>query len=799
MRRYAFALPVLMIWAGLVQARGLIIPTEKNIPPLAMLNHRVNVTMEDQVAITKIEQVFRNHTTRQLEATYIFPVPKGASVREFAMWVNGQKVKGELVEAAKAKQIYTEIVRRTQDPGLLEYMGQDLLSMKVFPILPKADQKIEVSFTSIARKDHEVVEYTYPLKTDGKATSTLEDFTLKLTLKSQQPIANIYSPTHSISITRTSDKEAIVGFEKNQAILDKDFQLLYTTSAKDVGLTTLLHRPIGTEDGYFMLLLSPRAELAKEQAVPRDMVFVLDTSGSMREDGKLDQAKKALKHCLSGLSPSDRFAMFNFATTVNRYGNGMTDVNKEQIEQAKQWVDKLEPTGGTAINDALLAAMELRSSDDTRNFTIVFFTDGKPTIGETNAEKILANVTKKNTANTRIFTFGVGHDLNATFLDQIAEQTRAISSFVRPEEDLEMKVSSFFGKISHPVLANLKLSAGQGVSFLEVYPPQLPDLFHGGQVIVLGRYHGQGHTALTLTGAVGKETREFVFETDFAEKTGDKNFVEDLWARRKVGYLMDQIRVNGEKKELVDELTALAKKYGIATPYTSWLIMPDAPVPVAGPAARQALQGLGGRGNGAPAGLAPAQAGGAMKKVAEFAKENQTKPGELAGNRGKKADEYFAKVPTEGKGLEAGQKAAFDAKNAKEAFDTAKMAFARNQQQQLRVDRLGVEYSMACNNLKWQSRQQQTALRSVCNRNCVEIGGVWIDEGYDPKMKTVTVKAMSDAYFRILEKQPHVKDVFMLGNHLLWVTPNGTALVIDTTDGVEKLEDAEIDKLFAMK
>jgi Ca-activated chloride channel family protein len=791
------ALIGLVIWVGLAEARGLIIPTEKSIPPLAMLNHRVNVTLEDQVAITKVEQIFRNHTTRQLEATYVFPVPKGASVREFVMWVNGTRVKGELVEAAKARQIYTDIVRRTQDPGLLEYMGQDLLSMKVFPIMPKSDQKIEVSFTSLAKKDHEIVEYTYPLKTDGKATSTLEDFTLKLTLKSQQPIANVYSPTHSISVTRTSDKEAIVGFEKNQAILDKDFQLLYTTSAKDVGLTALMHRPISAEDGYFMLLMSPRAELAKQQAVPRDMVFVLDTSGSMREDGKLDQAKKALKHCLSGLAPSDRFAMFNFATTVNRYGNGLTEVNKEQIEQAKQWVDKLEPTGGTAINDALLAALELRTPDDARNFTVVFFTDGKPTIGETNAEKILANVTKKNTANTRIFTFGVGHDLNATFLDQVAEQSRAVSSFVRPEEDLELKVSSFFGKISHPVLANLKLSAGQGISFLEVYPPNLPDLFHGGQVIVLGRYHGHGHTTITLSGTVGKEAREFVYETDFTDKAAEKPFVEDLWARRKVGYLMDQIRVNGEKKELVDELTALAKKYGIATPYTSWLIMPDAPVPVAGPAAKggQVLNIV----NGVPAGLAPPQAGASMKRVTDFAKENQTKPGELADNRGKSEDQKLAKLPQSGKGLQGAEKAQFEAKGAKEAFDQAKLSFARNQQRQLQVDRLGVEYSMACNSLKWQSRQQQTALKRVANRNCMEIGGVWIDDGYDPKMQTVTVKAMSDAYFRILERHAQVKEVFQLGNHLLWITPNGTALVIDTSDGVEKLEDVEIDKLFAMK
>jgi Ca-activated chloride channel family protein len=290
-----------------------------------------------------------------------------------------------------------------------------------------------------------------------------------------------------------------------------------------------------------------------------------------------------------------------------------------------------------------------------------------------------------------------------------------------------------------------------------------------------------------------------VYETDFAPKTGDKNFVEDLWARRKVGYLIEQIRLNGEKKELVDEVTILAKKYGIATPYTSYLIVPDTAVPVAGAAAREANLLIANRmaGNQMPAGLAPAQQGGQFKKVWDYAKENQTRLGDLADNRGKKEDEKLAQAsdkPTSETG-----KALYEAKGQKDAFDQAKSALARQGQRELQVNKLGVDYSVACNNLKWQTRQQQTALRCVAKRNCLEVGGVWIDEGYEPKMNTVAVKAMSDAYFRILERHDSVREVFQLGNHLLWVTPNGTALVIDTNDGVEQMSDAEIDKLFVMK
>ncbi len=426
MRRYLSVVTVLFACSAAVHAHGLLIPEEKSLPPLAMLNHKVTITIDDQVSITKVEQTFRNHTDRQLEATYIFPVPKGASVNRFAMWVNGTETKGELVEAKKARDIYTSIVRRTQDPGLLEYMGNNLLRLRVFPIPPKGDQKVALRFTSVASKEGKLVEYVYPLKTDGKATSTLEEFSITATIKSEHNVTNVYSPTHSISLKRASDKEVTVTFDKNQGLLDKDFQLFYATGDKDVGLTALTHRPLSSENGYFTLLITPRVEISKAYQVPRDMVLVLDTSGSMR-GAKMEQARKALKYCLDNLGAKDRFGLINFATTVNRYEDKLLEANSEQIGKAKKWVEELDATGGTAINDALASALELRPKDEGRTFTVVFFTDGQPTIGETDADKILKNTMAKNTANTRIFTFGVGDDVNATMLDQLAEKTRALS------------------------------------------------------------------------------------------------------------------------------------------------------------------------------------------------------------------------------------------------------------------------------------------------------------------------------------------------------------------------------------
>ena len=596
MRRYLSVAALLLAWAAAAHARGLLIPEDKTVPPLAMLNHKVTITIDDQVATTHVEQTFRNHTDRPLEVTYVFPLPKGASLDHFSMWVEGKEVKGEIIEAAQAKQVYTDIVRRTQDPGLLEYLGNNLAQLKAFPIPAHGDQKVGLSFQSVAGSDNGTVEFVYPLKTDGKATATLEDFSITATIKSQHGVTNVYSPTHAITLKRTNDKEVIVDFDKNQALLDKDFQLYYSTGEADVGLTLLTHRPVAAEDGYFTLLLSPKVEMDKEAVVPRDMVLVLDTSGSMR-GVKMEQARKAMKFCLENLGAKDRFALIHFATTVNKYRGELLDASSDQLAQAGKWVDKLEATGGTAINDAMAAALGYRTNDAGRSFTIVFFTDGMPTVGETNIDKILANIQAKNNANTRIFTFGVGDDVNATFLDSIADKTRALSTYVRPQEDIEAKVSGLYSKISNPVLTNLKLTATNGVELSEIYPPELPDLFHNNQLIVMGRFSGKGPAAVKLEGMVGMEKKEFVYDVTLPEKTNDSHaFVEQLWARRKVGFMLDQIRANGEKPELVTEVTALAKKYGITTPYTSYLIVPDAAVPVAG---RQPM------GPGGPVNFAP--------------------------------------------------------------------------------------------------------------------------------------------------------------------------------------------------
>jgi Ca-activated chloride channel family protein len=836
MRRYLLLVLLALGWTGLARAQGMLVPTDTTVANLTLVNHEVNVSIEDQVAVTKVVQTFRNHTSRALEADYIFPVPAGASVKKFTMWVDGKEVPGELVEADQARQIYTDIVRRTQDPGLLEYLGNNLLRVRVFPVPANGEQKLSVCFTSIAESVNGVVEYTYPLKHGSKTAQSVEHFSVDVSLKSQQPIHNIYSPSHQVSIKQTGDRQATVHFECGQpADADHDFQLYYTTDAKDIGLTALFHRPhynavpdggtviMGTrkfivpspDDGYFLMMLSPRAELAKTQTVPRDVVFVLDTSGSM-QGKRIIQAKKAMVHCLRGLQPKDRFAMIHFASTVHTYRDKMQLASQSNLEQAERWVNALEPTGGTAINDALAKALAMRPGEAGRNFTIVFFTDGQPTVGETNPDQIIKNVEARNTASTRIFTFGVGDDVNTVLLDQLAERTRAVCTYVRENEDIEDKVSKLYQKISKPVLTDLKLKVDDKVTLSEIYPPQLPDLFHGNQLVILGRYHGKGNATIRLTGMVGNEEREFIYEVHFPKQTKNgKEFVEELWARRKVGYLLGEIRVHGNNKELVDEVVSLAKKYGITTPYTSYLVVPDGAVPVAN---SNALRNLSSGGNSerqtgmtqiAPTSTAgtPGQPG-KLALAPAFVNPTMTwavPPEAINGPPEPSPYRSAPKSPAVGGigdvyGSISGTNGAFrESGGGLNRVETVAPSATVVPTAVPQSGSQAVDYAVAAQDLQRQDQVTATAVRRAAGSAFRQVGQCWVDENFKADMKTIAIKAQGKAYFDILQNHAEARDAFLLGNHVKWVTPSGTVLVIEPDTGRDELNSDEIDALFTAK
>jgi Ca-activated chloride channel homolog len=548
-------------------------PPEPRYQPIEMSFTKADVKIEDQFATTKVEQEFYNPNSQRLEGTFLFPVPKGAQIDKFTMNIDGKPVEAELLTAEKARKIYEDIVRRQRDPALLEYAGRDLFKVRIFPIEPHERKKIALTFSQFLKSDAGLVSFALPLNTEKFSARPLRNVSVKVALESKRSLKTIYSPTQKVEVKRDGAHRAIVGFEANNVKPDTDFQLFYTQDDHDIGVSLLTHQVAG-EDGYFLLLASPGVETKHTKVIPKDLVFVLDTSGSMA-GAKLEQAKKALAFCVENLNDTDRFEVLRFSTEVESLFSEFRDASKQNRSQAQTFIESLKPIGGTAIDDALKKAIGLRPESSTRPFVVVFLTDGRPTVGDIDENHIVENATKSKTSLTRIFSFGIGTDVNTHLLDRIADATKSFSQYVLPEEDIEVKVSSFFTRIKEPVLASPVLKFPDGVRVTKTYPSPLPDLFKGEQLLVVGRFSGKGDGAIQLDGSVNGDAKNFAYDVKFGGDSSDNDFIPRLWATRRVGYLMDEIRLQGENKELKDEVTELARKYGIVTPYTAYLIQED--------------------------------------------------------------------------------------------------------------------------------------------------------------------------------------------------------------------------------
>jgi Ca-activated chloride channel homolog len=550
-----------------VERPFLVPPGHFPFAPLEVSSHHVDVKIDGQVAVTSIDQEFYNPNDQRLEGIYIFPVPKGAHIDKFSMEIGGKMVDAELLRADKARQIYEDIVRKVRDPALLEYAGRDLFKVRIFPIEPRSRKPIKISYTELLRSDAGAMTYSYPLSTEKFSAQPIKSLSVKVEVKTEQPLASIYSPSHKVEIRRDGPNRAVIGYESKDEKPDTDFQLVYSSEKRDIGLSVITHKSTG-EDGYFLLLAAPT--VAKEtKPAPKDVVFVVDTSGSMA-GAKLQQAKKALQFCVENLNADDRFEIVRFSTEAESLFGKLSEADSEHRKRAANFIADLKPIGGTAIADALQTAFKARTEKSERPFVIIFLTDGLPTVGTRNPDEIVADV--KKAGDARIFSFGIGSDVNTQLLDQIAEGTRAFSQYVLENEDLEVKVSNFYTRIKEPVLTNVRLEFS-GIRISKLYPAQLPDLFKGDQLVLTGRYTGAGEVEAKLSGMANGREQTFTYKVKFDDSSND--YVARLWATRRVGFLLDEIRIHGETTELRDETTDLARRYGIVTPYTAYLIVED--------------------------------------------------------------------------------------------------------------------------------------------------------------------------------------------------------------------------------
>ena len=551
------------------------------LPTMAQLGiryHRVQVTIEDQVAVTHVDQVFYNPNDWQVEGTYMFPIPLDAAVSGFTLWVDGEPVEGKVLDADEARRTYEEIVSSLRDPALLEYAGRGAVQARIFPIPPGGERRVELEYEQVLLAENGLVRYVYPLNTEKFSALPLEDVAISVEISSSAaPIRAVYSPSHVVDITREGERRVVAGYEANNIRPDADFALYYSLGSDQAFHLMSFRDPTdpADPDGFFLLLLAPRPDAASSR-VAKDVILVLDRSGSM-EGEKFQQARQALQYILQHLNQEDRFSVIAFSTGMDSYATELRP--QADVAEAVAWVDQLGAQGSTDINRALLEAAAI--ADAERPTYMIFLTDGLPTEGVVDSQQILDNLKREASDNLRLFSFGVGYDVDTFLLDSLAQEHHGASTYVVPGEHLDEVLSAFYTKISTPVMTDLELDFGEAGVY-DIYPNPLPDLFAGSQIVIVGRYRQPGSTQVTLTGRVADERQTYrfpeqIFHSETSPLSG-ASALPRLWATRKIGHLLNLVRLNGPDAETIDQIVRLSIRYGIVTPYTSYLVTEPMPL-----------------------------------------------------------------------------------------------------------------------------------------------------------------------------------------------------------------------------
>jgi Ca-activated chloride channel family protein len=540
--------------------------------PVLRISSQVRVQVDGRVARVEVEEQFRNNGGGVAEGTYLYPMPGEAVFTDFSLWMGEQEVRGEMMQADQARGIYEEIVRRLKDPALLTLEGHGLIRARVFPIQPGETRKVVLRYTQMLERSGDALRLRYAIgnrdrgrdRGRGDGGGEFRDqFSLRVTLPDTPELGTPYSPTHQL-ITRRMGERLVVSLDPEAS---GDVELFIPLRRGLVGTSLVTHAP-GGEPGYFMLLLAPpQAETG--DVIPRDLSLVVDVSGSM-SGVKMDQARAAILQTLETLQPSDRFRLVAFSSAVRHFRPGLVPATEANVAAARRFAENLVANGGTNIEGALNAVLD-RPASEERLPIIIFLTDGIPSVGEQAPDRI-AEAAGTRIGRNRIFTVGVGHDVNTYLLDRLAREGRGSAEYVAPDADVEVAVGSLAAKIQHPALVNLRIVQSP-VNLVESYPQQLPDLFFGEELVVFGRYRGEGAGTLVIEGERNGRRERFTARAAFPGTEDDNEFIPKLWASRRIGDLTRQIRIEGATPALVQQVRDLGLRYGILTEYTSYLVL----------------------------------------------------------------------------------------------------------------------------------------------------------------------------------------------------------------------------------
>jgi len=582
-----------------------------------------DVRILQQVATTTMDVSLANTGTRQQQAEMFVPVPDGAVIRSFTFAGSASEPTAKLLPKFEAQALYRSIVNKLRDPALLEFAGYNLVRSSVFPVPAHGTQRVRLVYEHLLSADGNRVDYVLPRSESFEATATPWKITVQV--RSKSPIGAVYSPSHQIGVERPAPQQASVRVEGGTKLEPGPFRVSYLIEGNGLTASLLAYPDARVGGGYFLLLAGIPASAEPPAAIKREVTLVVDRSGSMQGE-KIEQVRSAALQVIEGLDEGEAFNIIDYSDSVAKFAEHPVRKDKDTLARARAYVKRLQSNGGTNIHDALVEALRQPQTPNMLPL-VIFLTDGLPTVGEQREAAIRSAVTATNAHKRRIFSFGVGFDVNAPLLTSIANDTRATATFVFPNENVEAKVSQVFRRLSGPVLADPQLAlldasgAVTTQAVRELMPAALNDVFEGDQIVLLGQYQNGDSGAQPLhfriNGNYLGQPRTFDFRFDLSKATTRNAFVPRLWASRKIARLVEEITKAGadgnarngglapmfasnsaalntrsglypssassapatrfsgvadpKLNELVDEIIRLSTEYGVLTEYTSFL------------------------------------------------------------------------------------------------------------------------------------------------------------------------------------------------------------------------------------
>lgn len=749
--RTTFLLASLLLLPVALDAQGVILPRPcpvprcvPQVPSVSRLSSEVVADLEGRVLTYEVTETFVNRGSRLGEADYLFPLPRGAAFQDLRLEINGELVAGETLDAEEARRIYEEIVRRERDPALVEWMGHGLLRTRIFPIAPGEEKKVVVRFQMVAEREGDAVRVDYfrgsrfdrrdlpqPVPTrpnaprrgaseerdarpDGRASFTL---TYPTTARWGTP----YSPTHDLRLseTRGRTRVAVRGDASDVMIL------LPLRESTEAAITVLTHDP-SRDDGFALITLAPPA--TRTRVTPRDITLVLDVSGSMSGE-KMTQARAAGRQVLGTLTPRDRFRIIDFASDVRSFRDEFVFATSENLAEAEDYLRRLRAQGSTNISGAMAEALSLPASEG-RMPLILFITDGEPTVGLRDPVAIADEVAKLR-GRRRIFTFGVGSDVNTPLVERLALEGRGTAHFVRPEESVERAVALVASRLTSPVATDLRIRS-EGVRLSRMHPSGPVDLFAGQDLVILARYEGGGRARIRFDGQTVDGPVSWTQTVQIADRERDNEFIPRLWATQRVGWLSAERRRNGPSPELDAEMRELGERYGIPTELTSYFVKEPGMV---------------------------ADASGFLRGIAA--------------------------PPAVGRGGTAGAAAAGPVRAAAPVTRRERdFAGARVAQEQMAAQSLAAMDASA-SSVEAAASAAGIQVRRAGGRVFTLQDSVWVDASVKSDLPVTRIRAYSGAYFKLLELVPSLREALAVGDR---IRIGGRTLTIEVgPDGVESL------------